>query len=137
MISQLHKKGEITGDLKDYYITFVASIFRSVRFGTSSAHGKANMIRFNYFRQYHAIELEEDGTFRVNFDNLERAMQALTKQIISIQGDGDYRAVENLVGTLGQSNPLLDKSLKLLKDKNIPVDIYFEQGTKVLGITSE
>ncbi len=134
MVSQLYKKGEITGDLKDYYVTFVASIFRSVRFGTSSAHGKANMIRFNYFRQYRAIEQEEDGTFRINFDNLEEAMRALTLQILTIQGTGNYTSVANLVGTLGKTNPLLEQSLKQLKDKNIPVDIYFEQGTEALGI---
>ena len=50
MVTQLFEKGELTtGTLQDYYTTFMASIFRSVRFGASSAHGKANMIRFNYF----------------------------------------------------------------------------------------
>ena len=49
MVTQLHAKGELEGDIKEYYTTFMASIFRSVRFGTSSAHGKANMIRFNFF----------------------------------------------------------------------------------------
>ena len=51
MINQLHDMGEIEQDLKDYYVTFLASIFRSVRFGASSAHGKANMIRFNFFEE--------------------------------------------------------------------------------------
>ena len=49
MITELHKKGEIKEDLMNYYTTFMTSIFRSVRFGASSSHGKANMIRFNYF----------------------------------------------------------------------------------------
>lgn len=134
MITQLHEKGEIEGDLKDYYVTFVASIFRSVRFGTSSAHGKANMIRFNFFRKYEAIEQEEDGTYRIDFDNMKEAMAALTLQILTLQGTGDYQGVENLVNTMGQTNPLLENSLKQLKDKNIPVDIYFEQGADVLKI---
>ena len=51
MINQLHAKGEISGDLKNYDTTFMASIFRSVRFGASSAHGKANMIRFTYLHR--------------------------------------------------------------------------------------
>ena len=55
MINQLHKKGEIKEDLKDFYVTFMTSIFRSVRFGASSAHGKANMIRFNYFKELEAF----------------------------------------------------------------------------------
>ena len=50
MIKQLHDKGEIEGDLKDFYVTFMTSIFRSVRFGASSAHGKANMDSFQFFQ---------------------------------------------------------------------------------------
>jgi len=50
MVQQMHKKGELEGDINDYMTTFMAGIFRSVRFGASSAHGKANMIRFNFFK---------------------------------------------------------------------------------------
>ena len=60
MITQLHTQGEITEDLKNYYTTFIASIFRSVRFGASSAHGKANMIRFNYFLENGAFVKNEE-----------------------------------------------------------------------------
>ena len=77
MIKQLHDKGEIKGDLKDFYVTFMTSIFRSVRFGASSAHGKANMIRFNFFKEAGAFERSEtDGTYRVNFEKLETAAAA-------------------------------------------------------------
>ncbi|MFT7031133.1 MAG: hypothetical protein ACJA2C_002534, partial [Marinoscillum sp.] len=62
MITQLHAKGEVDGDLESYYTTFMAGIFRSVRFGASSAHGKANMIRFNFFQEYGAFTKNEDGT---------------------------------------------------------------------------
>ena len=79
MINQLHKKGEISGDIKDYYVTFMASIFRSVRFGASSAHGKANMIRFNFFNDMGAFERNEtDGTYRINFEKFQEATDALT-----------------------------------------------------------
>ena len=63
MVQQLHKKGEIDGDMKDYMTTFMAGIFRSVRFGASSAHGKANMIRFNFFKEKEAFTKNEDGTY--------------------------------------------------------------------------
>ncbi len=56
MVTQLKEQGVLEeGELEDYYVTFMAGIFRSVRFGASSAHGKANMLRFNYFQQQEAF----------------------------------------------------------------------------------
>src|SRR5690606_579574 len=74
MVNQLLQKGELEGDIKDYMVTFMAGIFRSVRFGASSAHGKANMIRFNYFKDKNAFTKNQDGTYTVNFDQMEMAM---------------------------------------------------------------
>ena len=51
MIHQLQKKSEVELDMEDYYVTFMASIFRSIRFGAASAHGRANILRFNYFKE--------------------------------------------------------------------------------------
>ena len=63
MIKSLYEKGEIKeGELMDYYVTFVAGIFRSVRFGASSAHGRANMVRFNYFQDRGAFKRDAGGT---------------------------------------------------------------------------
>ncbi len=135
MITQLHEKGEIAGDLNDYYTTFLAGIFRSVRFGASSAHGKANMIRFNFFKQYGAFEREEsNGHYRVNFDKMQEAMSALSEKILTLQGDGDYQGVAQLVSEMGLINDALQADLDLLEAANIPVDIVFEQGTEHLGL---
>lgn len=135
MINQLHKKGELTNDLKDYYVTFMAGIFRSVRFGASSAHGKANMIRFNFFKEYGAFERNEtNGTYRVNFDKLEEAMAALSQKILTLQGDGDYAGVAQLVQEKGSIGPGLQTDLDRLSEAGIPVDIVFEQGVEVLGL---
>ncbi|MBK8493040.1 MAG: Zn-dependent hydrolase [Saprospirales bacterium] len=134
MIKQLHERGEIQGDLQDYYITFMAGIFRSVRFGASSAHGKANMIRFNFFQEYGAFERLEDGTFRVDVAKLEAAMNALSEKILTLQGDGDYDGVANLVEEKGKIGPALQADLDRLNDAGIPVDVVFEQGTDVLGL---
>ena len=91
MITQLHKKGELgEHELKNNYVTFLASIFRSVRFGASSAHGKANMIRFNYFKERGAFTRDEKtGTYKVDFDKMEIAMNELSAIILKLQGDGD------------------------------------------------
>lgn len=135
MIQQLHDKGEIEGDLKDYYVTFMAGIFRSVRFGASSAHGKANMIRFNFFKDYGAFERSDvDGTYRVNFDKLEDAVAALSEKILTLQGDGDYAGVNQLVKEKAIIGEELQGDLDRLAAANIPVDIIFEQGIDVLKL---
>ena len=72
MVTELFKKGAIEeGEIMDNYVTFLAGIFRSVRFGASSAHGKANMLRFNYFQEKGAFTRNETtGAYKVNFDKM-------------------------------------------------------------------
>ncbi|MEO1626153.1 MAG: Zn-dependent hydrolase, partial [Bacteroidota bacterium] len=135
MINQLHKKGEIKDDLEDFYVTFMAGIFRSVRFGASSAHGKANMIRFNFFQEKGAFERDaETGTYRVNFEKLQEATQSLSELILQLQGDGDYDGAAQLVAEKGVINTQLQADLDRLTQADIPVDVVFEQGLAVLGL---
>ncbi|QPL52070.1 Zn-dependent hydrolase [Alteromonas sp. B31-7] len=136
MVQSLLKKGEITeGTLEDYYVTFMAGIFRSVRFGASSAHGKANMIRFNFFAQQGAFEKTPDGFYRVNMVNMGAAVEALSELILTLQGDGNYDGVAELVDTMGVIKPQLASDLAKLEAANIPVDIHFIQGKDVLGLS--
>lgn len=134
MITQLHKNGEIEGDLNEYFVTFVTSIFRSVRFGASSAHGKANMIRFNYFQEKGAFSRNEDGTYTIHFNKMTEAMNDLSKLILMLQGDGDYDAVAKLVAEKGKIGEQLQADLDRLGDLGIPVDVIFEQGVEALGL---
>ncbi|MDF2180059.1 Zn-dependent hydrolase [Aliiglaciecola sp. CAU 1673] len=135
MVSQLLAKGEITeGTLEDYYITFMAGIFRSVRFGASSAHGKANMIRFNFFKEFGAFDKDENGFYKVNMDKMQAAVDALSNKILTLQGDGDYAGVAKLVDEMGVIKDELAADLAKLADAAIPVDITFEQGKQVLGL---
>ena len=134
MVEQLHKKGELTEDLKNNMVTFMAGIFRSVRFGASSAHGKANMIRFNFFKEKGAFTRNEDGTYKVNFDKMQSAMEDLSKLILTFQGNGDYEGVAKLVEEKGMISEELQADLDRLSTANIPVDIVFEQGIDVLGL---
>ncbi len=136
MIQKLRDKGEISeGELLDNYVTFMAGIFRSVRFGATSAHGKANMIRFNFFREMDAFSRNpESGRYRINVTNFETAVEALSRQLLMIQGDGDYQGAAGLVAEKGVIRPELAADLNRLADANIPVDIVFEQGTGVLGL---
>jgi hypothetical protein len=134
MITQLHERGELKADIKDYYVTFMTSIFRSVRFGVSSSHGKANMIRFNFFKEKGAFERLEDGTYQVNFDNLQTAANDLSQLILKLQGDGDYNGVAALVAEKGKIGEQLQADLDRLSAKGIPVDVVFRQGIEVLGL---
>jgi len=134
MIQQLNAKGELKEDLKDNMVTFMAGIFRSVRFGASSAHGKANMIRFNFFKEKGAFSRNDDGTYKVNFDKMETAMRDLSNVILTLQGNGDYDGVAKLVAEKGVISSELQADLDRLTSADIPVDVVFEQGTTVLGL---
>ena len=134
MVTKLREQGAITeGDLRDNYVTFLAGIFRSIRFGASSAHGKANMVRFNFFRDMGAFTRDEAmGTYRVDFEQMGQAMTALSEVILTLQGDGDYDGAAELIGEKGVIGPQLQADLDRLADADIPVDIVFAQGMAVL-----
>ncbi len=135
MVRKLYEKGEITeGVLEDYYVTFMAGIFRSVRFGASSAHGVANMLRFNYFAEQGAFSKTDSGLYQVNFDAFEKAMDSLSAKILMFQGQGDYQGVADWVAEAGKIGADLDADLAKLAKAHIPVDIVFNQGKDELGI---
>lgn len=135
MVQQLLAKGVIDeGMLEDYYVTFMAGIFRSVRFGASSAHGKANMIRFNFFQEYQAFSRNSDGFYRVDMQKMGEAIDALSNKILTLQGDGDYDGVAKLVADKGVIKKQLQQDLDKLTAAHIPVDVDFKQGVKVLGL---
>lgn len=136
MIQSLRNKGMITdGSLEDNFVTFVASIFRSIRFGTGDAHGLANLIRFNFFKKMEAITYNEEAeAYRVNIDKMKAAIDALSRKILIFQGDGDYEGVDAFVQKYGQVGPRLQANLDRLAEEDIPRDIIFKQGKNVLGI---
>jgi len=136
MVTQLFAQGEMrSGTLTDHYVTFLASIFRSVRFGASSAHGKANMIRFNFFERMGAFVRDEaTGRWSIDEEKMRAAVEALSREILTLQGDGDYDGAARMVRELGVIGPVLQADLDRLSANAIPVDIVFEQGVDVLGL---
>jgi hypothetical protein len=136
MITELHKAGELGDvDLHDYYVTFMTSVFRSIRFGASSAHGKANMVRFNFFLDSGAFERDaETGRYRVDFEKMDTAMTDLSRLLLTLQGDGDYEGTVKLTESRGVIKEQLQADLDRLTDANIPVDITFQQGVVELGL---
>ncbi len=136
MITKLNEAGELGDiDLRDNYVTFMAGIFRSIRFGASDAHGKANMVRFNFFAEQGAFVRDpERGTYRVDFDKMENAMSSLSNLLLTLQGNGDYEGASTLTNEKGVIDAVLDADLARLTEADIPVDILFSQGLSELGL---
>ncbi len=134
MVTRLTDQGELQGELEDYYVTFLASIFRSIRFGAASAHGQANMVRFNFFADRGAFTRDEDGLYRVDMKAMRAAVDELSQVILRLQGDGDYSGAKELVREFGVVGPQLRADLDRLAARNVPVDVVFEQGKRVLGL---
>ena len=134
MITKLKEMGELDVDLMDNYVTFLAGIFRSIRFGGASAHGRANLVRFNYFKEKGAFVVNADGTYKVDFEKMTEAMTSLSDLILSLQGEGDYAAVTKLSEEKGVIGSKLQKDLDNISKAGIPVDIVFDQGLDKLGL---
>jgi hypothetical protein len=136
MITALDSMGELPdAKLTDNYVTFLASIFRSVRFGGSDAHGRANIARFNFFRELGAFSRDSaTGTYRVHPDRMRLATDSLSATILRLQGNGDYDGVKAYMQKYGAIDAQLQGDLDRLSSARIPVDIVFDQGTAVLGL---
>ncbi len=135
-VYQLNEMGEMgEKEMMDNFVTFMAGIFRSVRFGAASAHGKANMMRFYYFQETGAFSRDaETGTYRVDYEKMKDAMLSLSESILKIQGDGDYETAKALIEEKGTIREELQKDLDRIGEAGIPRDIVFEQGPEVLGL---
>lgn len=136
MVSQLAKMGEIKDkDIMDNYVTFVAGIFRSVRFGAASSHGKANMVCFNYLLERGAfVRNDETGTYKIDFDKMTTAMNELAHDILVYQGDGNYDGVAELFEQKAQIGDQLLVDLQRVAEANIPRDLRYNQGKEMLGL---
>ncbi|MFB3132053.1 MAG: Zn-dependent hydrolase, partial [Rhodothermales bacterium] len=135
MVISLSEQGEWDGVMMEHYVTFFTSIFRSIRFGLSSAHGRANLIRFNYFKDKGAFTREAaTGVYRIDIEQMKQAANDLSEEILRLQGDGDYDAVDAFVGQYLVMGDQLQADLDRLAELGIPRDIVFEQGLSVLGL---
>lgn len=135
LVTQLNEMGEFKDtDLMDNYVTFMAGIFRSVRFGASSAHGMSNMLRFNFFMNEGAFTRNDDGTYSVNMEQMKAASAKLTQKILKLQGDGDYEMASQWIENEGNIKPQLQADLDRVNAMGIPTDITFKQGPEMLGL---
>jgi hypothetical protein len=96
-------------------------MFRSIRFGINEAHGRGVAIQLNYFLDHGGVTVASDGTFAVNPDRIRQNVIDLTRDIMTLQANGDYAAATQLIATLGVVRPQVQTVLDRLKD--VPVDI--------------
>ena len=108
-------------DRRTLFATNTGVMFRSLRFGIDSAHGRGNAIQWNWFREKGAIVPVTGGRFRVDFTQMEEATRSLATELLMIQATGDFARAEALVNKYGVSNPEMEEVIARLED--IPVDI--------------
>ena len=87
------------------YTTFLASAFRTLRFGLNDAHGKGMAMQFNYLTDKGAFIARPDGTFEVNFDKIKAAVRDLAHDLLTIEATGDYARRQADAGSAGRDAP--------------------------------
>lgn len=104
------------------YVTYLAGVFRSVRFGINEAHGKGMAFQFNYLCDNGAFAFDSTaGTFRVDLERIKAASRNLTSEIMTIQAEGNYDKAKGLLDTYAVIRPDMQRVLDRMK--SIPVDI--------------
>ena len=135
IVQTLIERGEIKGiTVEDAYVTYLAGLLRSVRFGATEAHGIANMMCFNYMQDKGAFTRNKEGKYVVDSKKMRAALEGWAALVIKTEGEGDYDAAKAYADKNGKVRPDLAKDLKAIEKANIPLDIRYEQGAKVLGL---
>jgi hypothetical protein len=121
-LKQLADQGKVDAAIaRTMYTTFLASAFRSIRFGVNEAHGRGIAIQLNYFLDRGAFVARTDGTFTVDEGKIGEAVTSLTHDIMTLQAEGSYQKAKALIDTLGVIRPEVQRVLDRLTD--VPVDI--------------
>src|SRR5205823_5998863 len=107
--------------LQEYYASYVAGIFRTLRFGTAEAHGRAEMMEFNYLSQEKAISRDASGRYQIDYDRIPTALAQLSKELLEIEATGDRARAENWFKRYDVMPADLKSSLENVK--NVPVDV--------------
>ncbi|NOU61736.1 Zn-dependent hydrolase [Marinifilum caeruleilacunae] len=134
LLNQVHDMRQIEGiEMLDNYVTYMADVFRSIRFGVTDAQGVANMIRFYYFEEQEAFKYNpKTGTYKINDYKMKKATESLAKMVLEIQATGDYAAADKLIKDKGYIRNELLQDLYRIQRAKIPKDLIYDQGEKVI-----
>jgi hypothetical protein len=121
-LQYLVDKGVLSAGLQEsMYDTYLASAFRSIRFGITEAHGRGTAIQLNFLLDYGAFSMGSDATFSVNKAKMVEGVKALTRDLMLLEAEGSYAKAIELIKKLGVVRPDVQKALNRLQ--NVPVDI--------------
>ncbi len=124
MVQYFFDKGILPGgeeSERKLYDTFLASSFRTLRFGITEAHGRGMALQFNYLVDHGAFIARPDGRFEVNFEKIKESVRTLTHDLMTVEAGGDYAGAKKMLDGLGVMRPVLTRALDHLR--GIPVDI--------------
>jgi len=121
MLQYLYDHKLLPANERSLYTTFLASAFRTLRFGVHEAHGRGMALQFNYLMDKGAFVERPDGTFAVDFTKVQGAVRDLVHDLLEIEATGDYARAKKMLDELGVIRPALEKALERLQD--IPTDI--------------
>ena len=135
MVQTLIEKGELKGiSVEDAYVSYMAGLLRSVRFGAKEAHGIANIMCFNFMQDRKAFTRTKDGRYKVDVKNMRKAIEEWAALVLATEGNGDYKAASNYAAKNGTVRLELQHDLKTIEKAKIPIDIVFKQGPRELGL---
>jgi hypothetical protein len=121
-LQKLVDDGKIDAEAgRSLYPTYLASMFRSIRFGIGEAHGKGTALQMSWFLDAGAVRVARDGTFSVDEPRMRGAVVSLTRELMTVEARGDRAAAEALLARLGVVRPEVQRVLERLRD--VPVDI--------------
>jgi hypothetical protein len=118
---------------KSMYVTFLASTFRTLRFGLNESHAKGMALQVNYLLDHRGVKVNRDGTFAVDFGRVKQAVARLTRDIMTLQAHGDYAGAQQLLKRMVVIRPQVQHVIDRLS--RVPVDIAprFVTAEELLG----
>ncbi len=118
--------------LEEFYASYVAGIFRTVRFGTAEAHGRAEMMEFNYLNERGAVTRDASGVYVIDYSKMPDAMASLAKELLEIEATGDRARAEGWFNKYDKMPAELRAALDLAKDLPVDVDplVPFREGVR-------
>lgn len=126
-LQYLIDKGVIDKKMENsMYLTFLASAFRSVRFGITEAHGRGVALQFNFLQDEGAIIQDRQGKFSIDVTKIKPAVKKLTRELLTLQAEGDYEKARTLLAKYAIVRPAMQKALDSLKDVPVDIDPIFQ-----------
>ncbi len=132
-LQQLADKGTVSKEIAQaMYDTFLASTFRSIRFGLNEAHGRGIALQLNYLLDHDAVRVNADGTFAVVDDKIRDAVAALTHDLLTLEAEGQYAGAQELLQRMAVVRPEVQRVVDRLADVPVDIEPNFVTATELL-----